>query len=142
MNVISLTYSHRNREFIRSFNLFVCFIFSDIQFCISSTFRELASKRDASSFLECADECMNTPSRVPYSSLDHVLFRSWKSRSVQRFSVNPNSIETKIGCQIKKRKKQCDLIYCLSKPQYLYSGELLTIINKYLLLLLLLFFSD
>ena len=29
-----------------------------------------------------------------------------------------------------KKKKQCDLIYCLSKPQYLYSGELLTIINK------------
>ena len=27
-------------------------------------------------------------------------------------------------------KKKCDLIYCLSKPQYLYSGELLTIINK------------
>ena len=30
----------------------------------------------------------------------------------------------------KKKKKQYDLIYCLSKPQYLYSGELLTIINK------------
>lgn len=30
----------------------------------------------------------------------------------------------------KKKKKQCDLIYCLSEPQYLYSGELLTIINK------------
>ena len=31
---------------------------------------------------------------------------------------------------VKLKKKQCDLIYCLSKPQYLYSGELLTIINK------------
>ena len=29
-----------------------------------------------------------------------------------------------------KKKTQYDLIYCLSKPQYLYSGELLTIINK------------
>ena len=31
---------------------------------------------------------------------------------------------------VKYKKKQCDLIYCLSKPLYLYSGELLTIINK------------